>query len=57
MRREFVPEGFQHRSTVPKDDRRHSIGSISLPSIKARKGIENILLENLKFKDSYDGGG
>ena len=38
-------------STVFENKRRDSIRTVSLPRIKAREGLENIIIKNFYFRD------
>ena len=38
-------------STVFENNRRDSIRTVSLPRIKAREGLENVIIKNFNFRD------
>lgn len=38
--------GYQHRSTISRNDRKNSIESISLPRVYNGEAIENIITKN-----------
>ena len=49
--KEFDQEGSKLRSTVFENSRRDSIRTVSLPRIKIREGLENVIMKNLNFRD------
>ena len=49
--KEFDQEGCKLRSTIFENIRRDSIRTVSPPRIKAREGLENVIMKNLNFRD------
>ena len=49
--KEFDQVVSEFGSTVFENNRRDSIWTVSLPKIKAREGMENVIMENLNFRD------
>ena len=47
----FDQAGSELGSTVFENNRRDSIRTISLPRIKAREGMENVIMKNFNFKN------
>ena len=54
--KEFDQVGKELGSTVFENNRRDSIRTVNLPRIKAIKGMENVILKNLNFRDEVVGG-
>ena len=44
--KEFDQAGIEFRSTVLENNRRDSIRTVCLPKIKAREGMENVIMKN-----------
>ena len=42
----------EFESTVFENNRRDSIQTVSLPRIKAREGMENVIMKNFNFRDA-----
>ena len=49
--KEFDQAVSELGSTVFENNRRDSIRTVSLPRIKARKGMKNIIMKNFNFRD------
>ena len=51
QKKEFDQAGSKLGGTVFENNRRDSIRTISLPRIKAREGMENVLMKNFNSRD------
>ena len=49
--KEFDQAVSEFGSTVFENNRRDSIRTVSLPRIKAREGLENVIIKNSNFRD------
>ena len=49
--KEFDQAVSEFGSTNFENNRRDSIRTVSLPRIKAREGMENVIIKNFNFKD------
>ena len=49
--KEFHQAMSEFGSTVFENNRRDSLQAVSLPRIKARECLENVIIKNLRFRD------
>ena len=49
--KEFDQAVSEFKSTAFENNRRDSIQTVSLPRIKAREGLENVVIKNFNFRD------
>ena len=52
--KEFDQAMNEFGSTVFENNRRDSIRTVSFPRIKAREGMENVIMKNFDFRDEIE---